>query len=291
VKRALLAVALLLAAVLVPPAVTPADAATLSGACPSSKGVTVVVDFGKLGGGTQVRCDSRASAGTNGVAALEGAGFALTGTATYGLAFICKIDAKPSNQSCHSTPPATAYWSYWHASNGGSWTYSTKGASNRTVTVGGFEGWRFQEGKAQSAPGVTPLRIVVSKPSPKPTHSSSGSSQGSGQGSGSGSGSGNGSAGSAKGAVSGPSSDHPTKAGSSPSTTGPGSSPSASASATSTTGTPSAEAVGSLDNTLPGDGPSTGPSHLPLALGGLGVAALLAGTGVVVGRRRRSGDD
>jgi len=60
--------------------------------------------------------------------ALQGAGFQVTGVARYGNdSFVCRIDGepKPADEACIDTPPATYYWSYWYARNGGTGTFST----------------------------------------------------------------------------------------------------------------------------------------------------------------------
>jgi hypothetical protein len=288
VRRALLALAVLAGVLIGPATVGPAAASTISGACTSAKGVTVVVNFASLRGGTVVRCDSRATSGTTGVKALQDTGFHPQGTGNYGLAFVCRISDKPTMKQdpCAITPPATAYWSYWYAANGGAWTYSNKGATNRHVIVGGFEGWVFHQGTGGNATptsGSPPTRPVAAKPKPKPkpSHSSSGSSNIGSSGS-------SGSSGSTKGTASsggqalGAATDHPT---------GPGSSATAGSSGTSSEGatgaTPTATSTDASAGSLPGDGPADYNSPLPLALGGLGVVALLVGAGVMVTRRRR----
>ncbi|WBB53660.1 hypothetical protein [Verrucosispora sp. WMMD573] len=162
--RAAPALALAAAGVLIGPG--PAAAAGSAGYCPDAGGVTVVVDFKELGGGTVVRC-ARGDQAT-GLAALKNAGFQITGTLRWGEGFICRIEGKPSTSSekCVDTPPASAYWSYWHAPNGGSWTYSDKGVLNRKPPTGSFEGWSFSLNRnADNAPrpGVAP-----SRPAPPP---------------------------------------------------------------------------------------------------------------------------
>ncbi len=131
---------------------SPAQAA--SGVCTSNKGVTVVVDYGPLGGGVTVRC--AANADGSGLSALHAAGFSTQGTIKDGPGVVCRINNRPSRaqEKCQTTPPVSAYWRYWHASNGGSWAYSQSGAANRRVTAGGFEGWTFTSAK----PGVRPVR-------------------------------------------------------------------------------------------------------------------------------------
>ncbi|GAB3158831.1 hypothetical protein GCM10027290_62720 [Micromonospora sonneratiae] len=129
----------------------PAPPAAQAAACTGTTGVTVVVDFTALGGGVQVGCALGDPA--TGLAALQGAGFAVTGTARWGLAFVCRINGLPTSatEPCVNTPPATAYWSYWHAPSGGAWSYSTSGASSYDPAPGSVEGWSFGAG---AAPGV-----------------------------------------------------------------------------------------------------------------------------------------
>lgn len=157
------------------------------GFCPNANGVTVVVDFRELGGKTIVRC--AVGSQQTGLAALKEAGFKVTGTNRWGESFICRLENKPGPDSepCIDTPPASAYWSYWHAPNGGGWTYSQYGATYRTPPTGSFEGWSFSSNRDQSdapAPRVTPRRPA-----------SGGSNGGSGNGGSGGGGTGGGSTG------------------------------------------------------------------------------------------------
>ncbi|WP_199484886.1 hypothetical protein [Actinomadura craniellae] len=193
----------LLSALAVPAAMAvavPAPAAALdptkgySGICTGADaltGVTVVIDFQELDGNggvaapTITRCSPNANPGTQrtGVKALQDAGIAVTGTAQWGLGFICRLENRPSSteaiprqsnpnyhEACVVTPPAEAYWSYWHASGAGTtWTYSSYGALNRNVIPGGFEGWSFSLNKTATTnppPGVTPRNPAVNPSSP-----------------------------------------------------------------------------------------------------------------------------
>lgn len=122
-------------------------------ACTGTTGVTVVVDFSAFGGGAEVECAPGDPA--SGIAALQDAGFSVTGTVRWGLAFVCRIDGlpTPAAEPCFQTPPANAYWSYWYAQPGGTWTYSSQGAAYRDPAPGTVEGWAFGSG---SAPGLPP---------------------------------------------------------------------------------------------------------------------------------------
>ncbi|WP_241266238.1 hypothetical protein [Streptomyces boncukensis] len=131
------------------------------GFCPDGRGVTVVVDFRELGGTTLVRC--AVGGQSSGLAALKAAGFRVAGTSRWGESFVCRLEGKPGagREPCVDTPPTKAYWSYWHASNGGRWTYSQQGATYRTPPQGSFEGWSFSLNRpegAAPAPRVAPRR-------------------------------------------------------------------------------------------------------------------------------------
>jgi hypothetical protein len=164
-----------------------ADSGGTPGYCPTKEGVTVVVDFQELGGGIVVRCaPGPVVPGYTGLDALQDAGFTPEGVRQYGLAFICRIAGKPApdqklaiegdpnyRENCNQTPPQAAFWGYWYAPNGGSWTYSQVAAMNRDAIPGGFEGWSFSLNHAPGdspPPGVAPKRPPHEPPtSPPPT--------------------------------------------------------------------------------------------------------------------------
>jgi hypothetical protein len=131
------------------PSAIPAQAS----ACSGTSGVTVVVDFTALGGGIATACAVGDPA--TGLAALQGAGFTATGTKRYGLAFVCRINGLPTPTAdpCVTTPPTTAYWSYWHAAPHGTWSFSSAGAGSYNPAPGTDEGWSFGAG---TAPGISP---------------------------------------------------------------------------------------------------------------------------------------
>ncbi|WP_410666827.1 hypothetical protein [Amycolatopsis sp. cmx-4-68] len=140
----------------------PASATGTEGSCAEGGGVTVVVDFGDLGPQPLVRCAPGAPA--NGIAALQDAGIEVAGSQKYGLAVACRIAGKPGPdvESCAGMPSATAYWSYWHASAGGTWQSSQEGAQTAKPAPGGFEGWAFARPKSANdlpaPPRVAPVR-------------------------------------------------------------------------------------------------------------------------------------
>lgn len=149
-------------------------------------GTTVVIDFQDLDGNggvpapTITRCSPDATPGTprNGIEALQDAGISVTGVVRWGLGFVCRLENRPSptetiptdsdptyREACVNTPPAQAYWSYWHADGSGTtWTYSNWGALNRDVVPGGFEGWSFSLNNSATTnpwPEVTPRNPAV----------------------------------------------------------------------------------------------------------------------------------
>jgi len=144
-----------------------AEASALPGYCSDANGVTVIVDFQELGGASIVRCAPGDQA--TGLAALKNAGIPITGTQRWGEAYICRIDGKPGveTEACVTTPPASAHWSYWYASDGGSWTNSAAGVTARKPPPGSFEGWSFSLNKGSDpAPRLAPRRPAPPAPPP-----------------------------------------------------------------------------------------------------------------------------
>jgi hypothetical protein len=274
VRRALLAAlaAFVLAGwLLAPGQLAPASAGTVAGACTTSKGVTVVVNFASLGGGTVTRCVSSATSSTTGLTALHSAGFSTAGTAHDGEGFVCRISGRPTEQQdpCIQTPPATAYWSYWHATNGGSWTYSSQGAMSHHVIVGGFEGWSFHSGSGSNTP---PTSGNPTRPKPQPTPTV-----------------GLGPAASTTHKPAPPTSGKsttgkPTATKGSPTTAATGTS----TSATSLVAGGSTSSTDSAGGALPGDPPGPGRSPWPFVGGATAIGLILAGAGLTVSRRRGS---
>jgi hypothetical protein len=141
----------------------PAPAAEAA-ACSGTSGVTVVVDYGSLGGGVRVSC--AAGDPTSGLAALSGAGFSYSFVPRL-RGLVCQINAQPD--PCNGAP-ANAYWSYWHAERGDSWSYSTSGAGSYNPRAGTVEGWAFgagaRPGIAPPAPAAAPPPAPAPEPSP-----------------------------------------------------------------------------------------------------------------------------
>ncbi|MER5884030.1 hypothetical protein ABT160_09395 [Streptomyces sp. NPDC001941] len=147
------------------------------GRCTTSSGAVLAVDFGRWGGPVMRSCGTTP---TTGYELLNQGGWRTTGTGHDGPAFICRIGYSghqggkqfppPSQEDCVLTPPASAYWSYWHADPGqNSWTYSQLGAMLYKPKPGSVDLWIFGgtnvEG-TEGRPTLTPdqLRAHNSRP-------------------------------------------------------------------------------------------------------------------------------
>lgn len=158
-----------------------ADRSAMStpGACPTSAGVTVIIDFQEFeedDSFAYIRCAPNAP--SSGFEALEQAGIDHTPT-TRSPGFLCRIAGIPAaggtlvkspkqgdpstvSDACQVPSPTTAYWSYWLAPRGGSWCYSNFGAGNRKPPAGTVEGWSFVLNRSSSA--TPPPRIAPPPP-------------------------------------------------------------------------------------------------------------------------------
>ena len=149
------------------------SAAEPSGRCPAGEGVTVVVDYGPLGGGVEIGCDL-SGAGKPASVVVPEAGFTLS-YVTNEPGFVCAVEQRPEpGGSCHRTPPSTAYWGlFWSDGTPATWTYSSEGARTLDVGRGGSIGWRFQNGGELEQPGAAPTAAKPkSAPAPAPKPSS-----------------------------------------------------------------------------------------------------------------------
>jgi len=140
------------------------------GQCTTTSGVVLAVDFSHWGGPVYRSCGTTP---TTGYELLNQGGWRTTGTGHDGPAFICRIGYSghqggrqyptPAQDDCVLTPPASAYWSYWHADPGqGTWTYSQLGAMLYKPKPGSVDLWIFGatniEG-TQGRPTVTPDQL------------------------------------------------------------------------------------------------------------------------------------
>ncbi|MEU8764331.1 hypothetical protein [Streptomyces sp. NPDC048659] len=147
------------------------------GRCTTTSGVVLAVDFSHWGGPIYRSCGTTP---TTGYELLNQGGWRTTGTGHDGPAFICRIGYSghqggkqyptPQQDDCVLTPPASAYWSYWHADPGrNTWTYSQLGAMLYEPKPGSVDLWIFGgtniEG-TQGRPTVTPdqLRAKNTRP-------------------------------------------------------------------------------------------------------------------------------
>ncbi|MEV4824605.1 hypothetical protein [Micromonospora sp. NPDC049274] len=166
----------IVAALVVTPAPALADPLPI-GQCTTSSGVILAVDFSKWGGPLLRSCGTTP---TTGYQLLNQGGWRTTGTQHDGPAFICRIGyaghqggtqyPTAADERCALTPPASAYWSYWHADPGqNSWVYSQLGAMSYKPKRGSVDLWIFGAtdiGGTEGRPRFTPdsVRAHNSKP-------------------------------------------------------------------------------------------------------------------------------
>ncbi|MFD8912356.1 hypothetical protein [Streptomyces sp. NPDC059575] len=121
------------------------------GRCTTTSGVVLAVDFSHWGGPVLRSCGTTP---TTGYELLNQGGWQTTGTGHDGPAFICRIGYGGyqggrqyptfADDGCVLTPPASAYWSYWHADPGAKdWTYSQLGAMLYRPKPGSVDLWIF----------------------------------------------------------------------------------------------------------------------------------------------------
>ena len=150
----------------------PTQGAGHAGSCTPAdpNSVTVVIDYADLGPAPTIGCAYNLPDGATGLDALVALKIPVT-EVTRTPQFICRLDGYPTpsqvlpipgrttyTEACQATPPQAAYWTYWYATPGGDWTYSTQGYAAHQVTFGGFEGYGFAHNTppAQAAPRVPP---------------------------------------------------------------------------------------------------------------------------------------
>lgn len=172
-RPAALAAAVLLAAgtALAAAPAAQADALAMS-ACTTTANAIVAVNFAHFGGKVEIQCGSTP---TTGFALLNEGAFHTTGTQHDGPGFICRISDDGSagyptaqQDACSRTPPASAYWSYWHAAPGSNtWSYSTLGAQSYHPVAGSVDYWQFggtNVAGTTGRPTVTPAQVRAGTP-------------------------------------------------------------------------------------------------------------------------------
>ncbi|MEV0041137.1 hypothetical protein [Streptomyces sp. NPDC050804] len=161
------------------------------GRCTTTSGVVLAVDFSHWGGPVHRSCGTTP---TTGYELLNQGGWRTTGTGHDGPAFICRIGYSghqggkqyptSGQEDCVLTPPASAYWSYWHADPGAdTWEYSRLGAMSYKPKPGSVDLWIFGgtdiEG-TEGRPTLTPDQLRArntepvgsgsqDKPAPRPS--------------------------------------------------------------------------------------------------------------------------
>lgn len=148
------------------------------GRCTTSSGVVLAIDFSHWGGPVFRSCGTTP---TTGYELLNQGGWRTTGTGHDGPAFICRIGYSgykngkqyptPQQDNCVLTPPASAYWSYWHADPGADdWQYSQLGAMLYKPKPGSVDLWIFGgtdiEG-TEGRPRITPDQLRAHNTRPR----------------------------------------------------------------------------------------------------------------------------
>jgi hypothetical protein len=248
-------------------------------ACSGTSGVTVVVEPGGLGGGTQVDC-APDGGGRTAAQLLEDVGHSLTYVQRFP-GFVCRIDGAPADDPCVNTPPADAYWGlWWSDGKSGRWTYSSLGARSLNIPAGGYVALVWDGTTSTVRPQTPAPAHATPSPTPSPTTkppTSSPTPQAD--------------------PTSTPSSDGPTPGTPTPSASTtkkpkPSKTPAASESTTSSQATPEAsddhqtEAAAPVDQ--PVDNLSEGDGGLPAWVAPVVVVLLLGGAGGVAVARRRA---
>ncbi|MFJ5265260.1 hypothetical protein ACIQAC_32820 [Streptomyces sp. NPDC088387] len=136
------------------------------GRCTTSSGAVLAVDFSDWGGPILRSCGTTP---TTGYELLNQGGWRTTGTGHDGPAFICRIGYSgfkngrqfptAAEDDCVLTPPASAYWSYWHADPGkNDWEYSQLGAMLYKPKPGSVDLWIFGGTNVEGTEGRPTVR-------------------------------------------------------------------------------------------------------------------------------------
>lgn len=117
--------------------------------------VAIAVDFGN--GSVQVACAPSGGTGST----VLGARFQVQYNKTGLVAIIDGVGSM--------TPPTNLYWSYWHSTSGGAWSYASTGPATFHPVAGSVEGWAYNDGSA--GPAASPsYASVCGGQDPAPTH-------------------------------------------------------------------------------------------------------------------------
>ena len=144
--------------------------------CTTTTGVIIVVDFSHWGGNADRVCFAALTTATTASDALIAEGLTTIGDAHDGSAFVCRITepgtgvAEPSEAEdpCTTTPPATAYWSFWIANAGQSgWSVSPLGVMSLVPQPGSVEYWNFGSDVGESdRPPLPPSDVGATNATP-----------------------------------------------------------------------------------------------------------------------------
>lgn len=133
----------------------PAQAAPCSGA-----GVSVLIDFGDLGGGESTGCGS----GSKASEAFASAGYALTQHPQQ-RGFVCKVEGKPAHGDCLAT---NAYWAFFVSDDGGPWVYASLGVYEQPVDAGDSVALVWQSSSSRRQPASGPWQQQAAAPTSAP---------------------------------------------------------------------------------------------------------------------------
>ncbi|TPG19474.1 hypothetical protein [Pedococcus bigeumensis] len=143
--------------------------AAQAAACSGTSGVTVVIDYGSS---STTSCASGDP--TSAMSALRAVA-AVVSPQRYPGTVVCRINGTPASDPCIQMPPADAYWAFYHALRGGSWTYSQVGVAGYNPAPGSVIGFAFGSGGAPSSAPPAAAPKPQPKPTPRPSPSSSSS--------------------------------------------------------------------------------------------------------------------
>lgn len=160
--------------ILAAPGAANAVPAQATAACPTSSGVTAIVDFDELGGGVTAGCDSNGG-GQAASQVFRDAGYTLEYSQQPGMnGFVCKIQSKPADGDCAAND---AFWSlWWSDGRSGRWVFSSQGVGTIDVPDGGYVAFAWHEGSGRAEPpAVNPTpHIQPVEPSDEPSDNDGG---------------------------------------------------------------------------------------------------------------------